>query len=319
MKFCLYTFIDKLPQRAKESVLYGVVGSLNARLIGAAQRIVQFAQRKDVDIETLINNDFATYAEDAAARAELGTGHNAWHEVLWLAALRDDLRETLADLVNDNSVLPFSDTLAFMAGGSVRVRPQAEYDALATALGNIKGLDGKALESIARMDAARSKAELAAQASDTLTVVMALPRPGDIGFTYDQDECDFFGKLTHETQTAIVEKLCGSVERARDAAVLAFMQRRRDASLADIPLITAAMDEVNAALEATPDDPVTAALQAHGGAFDQDTKDRAYIEGLIKAGTPFTTGAKALAKKLGINVPRKLIRPKTGEETLAAA
>lgn len=292
MKFCLYTFIDNLPQRAKESVLYGVVGSLNARLIGAAQRIVQFAQRNDVDIESLINNDFATYAEDAAARAELGTGHNTWHELLWIAALRDDLREKLADLINDNSVLPFGDTLAFMAGGQVRVRPQAEYEALAVALGNIKGLDGKALESIARMDAARSKAELAAQASETLSVVMALPRPGDIGFIYDQDECDFFGKLTHETQLAIVEKLAASVERARDAAVLAFMQRRRDASLADIPMITAAMEQVNAALN----EPRISAEQVQA-LQDQHTAEH-----------------KAKARK-----PRKLVRPKTGETALAAA
>lgn len=290
MKFCIYTFLDNLPQRARESVLYGVVGSLNARLIGAAQRIVQFAARKDVDIESLINNQFATYAEDAAARAELGTGHNVWHELLWIAALRDDLRDKLALLVNDDSVLPLGDTLSFMAGGTVRVRPQAEYDALATALGNIKGLDGKALESIARMDAARSKAELAALASDTLTVVMALPRPGDVGFIYDQDNADFFGKLTEDTQRSIVEKLATSVEKARDNAVLAFMQRRRDAMLSDIPLITAAMSEVEAALN-TPrisEEEVQALAEKHKAEH------------------------KARTSK-----PRKLQRPKTGEVALA--
>lgn len=315
MKFCLYTFLDKLPQRARESVLYGVVGSLNARLIGAAQRIAQFAARKDVDIESLINNQFATYAEDAAARAELGTGHNMWHELLWIAALRDDLRDQLALLVNDDSVLPLSDTLAFMAGGTVRVRPQVEYDNLAAALGNIKGLDSKALEAMARMDAARSKAELAAQASEVLTIVMALPRPGDVGFVYDQDNVDFFSKLTEDTQRSIVEKLEMSVTNARDNAVRAFMQRRRNATLTDIPLLTAAMEEVSHALDERGISDKEVQAIADAGADER--REKARLNQAIAAGEKLSANDKLLAKSLGISVPRKLQRVKTGEVATA--
>ena len=50
--------INNLPVNARTTVLYALVGSLNARLIGASQRIVQFLDRNDGDVHEEINSQF---------------------------------------------------------------------------------------------------------------------------------------------------------------------------------------------------------------------------------------------------------------------
>ena len=79
-------------------------------------------------------------------------------------------------------------------------------------------------------------------------MIQSLPRPGDIGFLYDEDT-DFFDRLSHDTQISVAGKVADSLNKARDNALLAVMRRSRNASLSDIPLINAAIKEVELALK----------------------------------------------------------------------
>lgn len=240
------TIANNLPEQAKRTVLYGIVGSLNARIIGASSRIVQAIERNDSDVSTEVVNGFAKTAEDAMLRAESGTGHNSWHDLLWLSALRDDYREMLALEVNDNEVLPFGDTMKFMTSGEVRAMPKEVLEGLAAALDC--GITAEDLARLNSIDQAQQRAALAAKRHDIMQVIQSLPRPGDIGFLYDEDT-DMFDRLSHDTQVSVASKLCDSLNKARDNALLAVMRRSRGASLSDIPLINAAIKEVELALK----------------------------------------------------------------------
>ena len=238
--------IANLPEQARRTLLYGIVGSLNARIIGAASRIVLAIERNDSDVSTEVVNDFAKTAEDAKLRAELGTGHNTWHDTLWLNAMRDDYREMLALEVNDNEVLPFGDTMKFMTSGEVRAMPKEVLEGLAAALDC--GITAEDLARLNSIDQAQQRAALAAKRHDIMHVIHALPRPGDLGFLYD-DDTDFFDHLSHDTQISVASKVADSLNKARDNALLAVMRRSRNATLSDIPLINAAIKEVELALK----------------------------------------------------------------------
>ncbi|WP_018609520.1 hypothetical protein [Uliginosibacterium gangwonense] len=238
----LTTLIMALPEQAQRTVLYGLVGSLNARVIGSCARIVQYVEREGSDVSTEIVNGFAKTAEDARLRADLGTGHDTWLELLDTVALRDNLHALLASVVNDDEVLPYSGTLAFMTSGEARVPNKEQLDALVAALAT-PGLTAEVVTTVYKAEVARQRAEMAAKSHSIMDVLTALPYPED----YDE-ETDYFCRLPHLTQLAITNKALDALNKARNNVVVGMLQRRSSANIGDIPLINAAMGEVDVAL-----------------------------------------------------------------------
>lgn len=231
MHFNLKDLIGDLPEQARRTALYSLVGSLNARVIGACSRVVQYIEREGHDVHTEIVNDFAKTREDASLRAASGTGHNTWLELLDVVALRNELRTWLTGVVNDDAVLPYSATMSFMTSGDVRKPPKEVVEALAIAI----GLDADTINSIYTMDAARQRSEMAAKSDSIMQVVFALP----------EREEDTFDLLSSTTQIALANKLSSALNKARNDVVVGMLNRRSTAVMGDIPLINAAMAEID--------------------------------------------------------------------------
>ena len=295
VNICIKSILANLPEQAKRSVLYGIVGSLNARIIGAAARIVQQIERRDGDVSSEICNEFACTAEAASFASESGHTHDQWLDLLNLASMRDDYQQVLALEVNDKDVLPFSDTMKFMTSGEVRRQNIDELKALAEALDC--GITAEDLQRLSAFDQVEQRAKLAAKSHDIMSIVMALP------FTDSDVEHEAFDKLSEQAQLSITHKLVDSLNKARDNALLAVMRRSRGASLSDIPLINAALKEVDVILR-----------NAEGG-LPAEREEAIKAEVIAKHEEHKAEAAKAAAPA---KPPRKLSRPKTGETSTTA-
>lgn len=227
-----YEIIDQLPEQAKTSVLYSLVGSLNVRIVGAAQRIVRACDRAGDDLHEEIVTQFEKTRAESAVLAQLGTGHDFFETTLGMVALREELRTMLAERVNQDidSVLPFGDTMKFMTT-STRTLPEEELKALVEAL-NIDGLDASTIKMVHNAEQKRAQGELAAMSQRVLSVVYAL-EPEDTECAFDQ--------LPPELRASLVDKMLTALNKARNDVVIGVLQRRSTANLGDIPMIQGAI------------------------------------------------------------------------------
>ena len=307
--FDIKALIANLPEQARRTVLYGLVGSFNARIIGAASRMVDAIKRNDSDVGTEIKNDFSLTQEAAALAVQSGNSYNTFEDLVVLNALRDDYQALLALEVNDKDVLPFGDTLKFMTSGEVRAMPKEVLEQLATALDC--GITAQDLARLNAMDQTQQRAQMAAKSHDIMDIVMALPRPGDIGYVDYDDNTDMFDALSPTGQESVMNKLAESLNKARDNVLLAIMRRSRGASLSDIPLINAAMKEVDVATR-------NAGLtDKQEEAHKADTVAQHNERLAAKLNTEQVCEILAANKPAKAPRQRKLQRPKTGEVVTA--
>ena len=234
--------IANLPEQARTTVLYSLVGSLNTRIIGGAQRIVRACDKNGEDIHAEINEGFVCTAHESHALSELGTQDDWFATLRIVNHLRAHLRVALACTLNqeEEDVLPLAGTLKFMTEGDIKLMPKEMIEELVNALG-IEGLDVETIQSVDKIDKATRRAELFAIRERVLDVATTLP--GD-----DPDETAF-DQLPQELAIRILQKMNDALNKARNDAVLAFVRRSSKANIGDIPLIQAAIKEVTAVIK----------------------------------------------------------------------
>ncbi len=234
--------INNLPEQARTTVLYSLVGSLNTRIIGGAQRIVQACDKTGEDIHAEINEGFPCTAHESHALSEHGTQDDWFATLRVVNSLRAHLRLVLATTLNqeEDDVLPLAGTLKFMTEGDIKLMPKEMIEELVNALG-IEGLDVETIQSVDKMDKAARRAQLFAIRERVLDVATQLP--GD-----DPDEMAF-DHLPQEVAIRILQKMNDALNKARNGSVLAFVRRSAKANIGDIPLIQAAIKEVTAVIK----------------------------------------------------------------------
>lgn len=234
--------INNLPEQARTTVLYSLVGSLNTRIIGGAQRIVNACDKTGEDLHGEINEGFPCTAYESQALSQLGTQDDWFATLRVINSLRAHLRLVLASTLNqdEEDVLPLAGTLKFMTEGDIKLLPKEMIEELVNALG-IDGLDVETIQSVDKMDKAARRAALFAIRERVLDVAVQLP--GD-----DPDEMAF-DYLPQEVAVRLLQKMNDALNKARNDAVLAFVRRSSKANIGDIPLIQAAIKEVTAVIK----------------------------------------------------------------------
>jgi hypothetical protein len=91
------TFVDSLPSNIRTSVLYSVVGSLNASLVGSASAMVRQLEANGYDLKELSVADIETLfggPETAANESALGT-MRLLNDIV--SSWRDDLQQLVGE------------------------------------------------------------------------------------------------------------------------------------------------------------------------------------------------------------------------------
>lgn len=237
----IYDLIEKLPKNAKTSVLYSLVGSLNASILYNAQSIVKQCDANGDDVREELCNGFPKTRAAAVIQADFGQQHDRFKELQGLVSLRDDMHKLLMYVRNtDEEILPLHATLKFLTT-STRQLPKEQLDELIAALG-IEGLDADSVQTGYKMDAEFRRAELAASSERVLSVAMAIDGISDIESAFES--------LSYQKQHKLWSKVEDALKKARNDIIVG-MLNRRDVDIGDIPLITEVMKEVKVMLRNT--------------------------------------------------------------------
>lgn len=239
----LHDMIQSLPTNAKTSVLYGLVGSLNASIIYNAQYIVRQCDLNGDDVREELCNDFTKSRAEAELNANFGQQHDRFVELQALVSLREDLHTMLMEERNTtDDVLPLHNTLKFLTT-AVKQLPKDQLDDLIAALG-IEGLDAASIQTAYKVDAEYRRAELAAMSERVLSVALALPElPG-------VDAEGAFESLSQQKKNSLWSKFEAALNKSRNNVIVG-MLNRRNVDIGDIPLIAAALNEVKTMMRNT--------------------------------------------------------------------
>jgi hypothetical protein len=232
----MFDIIENLPTNAKSSVLYSLVGSLNASILYNAQSIVRACDHNGDDVREEICTDFPKTKYEASMAAELGNQPNRWDDLVAMVTLRGALHDLLmAERNTVEDVLPLHSTLKFLTA-TVKDLPKAQLDELIKSLA-IDGLKAEDITTMYRVDAEAKRQDLFGMSERVLSVALALP-------TLDGEyEDNAFNLLSPAKQNNLWLKVEGALNKARNNIILGVLQRRA-VDMGDIPLITYALKEV---------------------------------------------------------------------------
>jgi hypothetical protein len=224
--FNLIEFVDALPSNVKQQVLFSLVGSVNASLIGTAQSIVR---RLTVDGHDL--NDIGPFeVEQLLQGPDLVNGTSYARNV---NALAQHWRDNLVALTDQSDAGSLGGTIDFMIS-SPRQLDERLLEATLAAAG-LQGVEPGLIK--AKHDV------LQKQRSERLA-----QQRGHIEWIIEQalspDDEPEFCSLSDEQQLALIEKLATALERTRDSAVIGVLNRDRRWTFGDLPIIAAAINEV---------------------------------------------------------------------------
>ncbi len=239
-------YVDQLPSNIRTQVLYSLVGSLNASLISSAQSMIR-------RIEVAAPTSLSGYEMGAGVKvSELSP-----YEVKTLLAGMDNQdgtaaarnvnvlaqhwRDDLIGLTDRAEAGSLSGTLDFMIASPRKV----DDDLLAATLAAAGLVDAPVAVIKARYDEQqRQRAEqLAAKRGEIEWLIeQALSDHDDDGYMTDAGAV--FSNMDENIQERIGEKLLAALERTRDTAVVAVLNRDRRWSFGDLPVIGAAIAEV---------------------------------------------------------------------------
>lgn len=240
----MYQLIDSLPNNAKATALYSIVGSLNASILYGAQFIARSCDAHGEDVHEEIGNDFPRARYEAQQAAKQGQMHDRFVDLQAMVAFRDELHTKLMEARNAaEEVLPLHATLQFLTT-AVRDVPKEQIEELVNALG-IEGLNTDDIRSVYKLDAELRRAELAATSERVLSVAMAIPPLPGV-------EDNAFDALSSTKQNALWCKLETALNKARNNVVVGVLNRRT-VDLGDIPLINDALKEVKTMIRNTSD------------------------------------------------------------------
>lgn len=240
----MYELINSLPNNARTTALYALVGSLNASILYGAQFIARTCDAHGDDVHDEIGNDFPRTRYEAEQAAKQGQMHDRFIDLQAMVAFRDELHTKLMEVRNSaEEVLPLHATLQFLTT-AVRDIPKEQVEELVAALG-IDGLSVDDIRTVYKTDAEFRRSELAASSERVLSIALAIPSlPGVEGNAFDA--------LSAAKQNALWCKLEAALNKARNNVVVG-MLNRRTVDLGDIPLINQAIKEVKTMIRNTSD------------------------------------------------------------------
>lgn len=219
-------YVAALPGNIRRNVLFSLVGSVNASLIGTAQSMVRRIERDGTSLLELSPYEF----EQLMAGPDWMSGTNYARNV---NAIAQRWRDDLVALTDQDNAGALGETIDFMIK-----QPRQLDDVLLRATLEAAGIQGVEPEIIkAKFDTMQQ------QRAETLAA-----QRGQIEWVIEQalstDEEPEFFQLSEEQQHALTDKLAAALERTRDTAVIGVLNRDRRWSFGDLPIISAAIQEV---------------------------------------------------------------------------
>jgi hypothetical protein len=236
--------IDSLPDQAKRNVLFSLVGSLNASVVGTASSVVARLSKGDYDFRELEARDVVTMLNEMDDRADLVL--NARRTVRVARALRDQL----IVLSNNDEDGDIGATLDFMSKASAKPIDAKLLKATLEAAG-IVGVDTAHFDAMNRISSEQRAARLSEQRGaiewliEHVFTARGYDGVNDEGrpeFT-DESDADEIECLSAEQREKLYDKLQSAISRARDTTVLGVLNKDRRYSFGDLPLITAALKD----------------------------------------------------------------------------
>lgn len=237
--------IASIPEQAQRSVLFSLVGSLNASVIGSAQRIAAVAERTAPLVELTVGEvkRLVSHEDDMIMINAQRTARCA-----------SNLRAQLQALTNNDEDGDLLSTLSFMTKPSAKTfDPQLINEVMKAA--GIDGVDPKLINAMNRASAVQRAERLAKQQGSIEWVIdhVLTSRgwdelvPSEYGATIDciEDNEDDIESLSADMQARLHDKLHSALNKARDTAVLGVLNRDRRYSLGDLPLIAQAIKDVD--------------------------------------------------------------------------
>ena len=236
-------YVNNLPGNIRRQVLFSLVGSLNASLIGTAQTMIR---RIEKDEETTILDLSPSEHEHLMSGPDWVEGTSYARNVNAIAQMwRDDL-VALSDQPHAGSL---SETIAFMIK-SPRQLDDALLKATLEAAG-IADVPTTMLKARYNQQQAQRADQLSQQRGHIEWIIDQALNPEHSRVSanmYDLVEGEYtepnFFALSEDQQQAMTDKLASALERTRDTAILGVLNRDRRWSFGDLPILQASIAEV---------------------------------------------------------------------------
>ena len=236
-------YVNELPGNIRRQVLFSLVGSLNASLIGTAQAMIR---RIEKDKETTILDLSPNELEHFMTGPDWTEGTSYARNVNAIAqAWRDDLI-ALTDQPDAGSL---HSTIEFM----VKSPRQLDDELLKATLeaAGIKDVPTTMLKAKYNLQQAQRSDQLSQQRGHIEWIIDQALNPEHSRVSanmFDLIEGEYtepnFFALSEDQQEAMTSKLANALERTRDTAILGVLNRDRRWSFGDLPIIQAAIAEV---------------------------------------------------------------------------
>ena len=255
----IQSILETLPEQAKRSVLYSLVGSINASLVGTAQSVVARLERDDYDVMELSPQDVEVLLTEADERTELLTNARR------LARVGMTLRDALIYVANDGRQGAISATLDYMtrADNTRTLDENLLFRTMEAAGITMSADDVKSINALNTLNQVRRAENLAKQRGSVewiIDQVFVPPTTSEIMYE-DQEHEDgtMFGvpietlhdvdvqleELPEDIRERLFAKVLTALNKARDVAILGVMQSDRRYSFADLPIIAAAINDIS--------------------------------------------------------------------------
>ena len=236
-------YVNNLPGNIRRQVLFSLVGSLNASLIGTAQTMIR---RIEKDQETTILDLSPSELEHLMTGPDWVEGTSYARNVNAIAQMwRDDL-VALSDQPHAGAL---SETIEFMIR-SPRQLDDALLKATLEAAG-IADVPTTMLKARYNQQQAQRADQLSQQRGHIEWIIDQALNPEHSRVSanmYDLVEGEYtepnFFALSEDQQQAMTDKLASALERTRDTAILGVLNRDRRWSFGDLPILQASIAEV---------------------------------------------------------------------------
>jgi hypothetical protein len=230
--------INTLPDQAKRSVLFSLVGSLNASVVGTSASIASRLTKDDYDFRELEPREVVALMNDPdMSGGALITARRT-------ARVAQNLRDQLIALSNNDEDGALSATIDFMTKPSARKLDTKLLAATLEAAG-LKDIDPAHFQAMQSMNDAQRAERLAQQRGHIewlIEHVIVGRGYEDEGTTIDDETGrEDIEDLPEEQRERLYDKMIQALNKARDTTVLGVMNRDRRYTLGDLPLISAAL------------------------------------------------------------------------------
>ena len=238
--------IDQLPNQAKRDVLFSLVGSLNASIVGTASSVVSRIDRGDVPLHELEVRDIELLMAEGDDRSDI------LNNVRTATRTAQNLRDQLLALSNDDTAGALDGTLAFMTVPPKQARAINEklFEALMADAG-MEGITIKDFQTADMLQSAQRAERLAGQRGSIEWIIehvfnsnshMTVGEDGK-PLEIDDRESNTVECLPSEARERIYDKMRKTLERARTNTVRGVLFNDNRYEYGDIAILRAAIDD----------------------------------------------------------------------------